>query len=358
MSSDTETAPDASAAAAAGLTDCAEPAPSDTDLLDVSIVIPVYNEDDGITLCNQELTRVLDAAGLAYELIYVDDGSQDESLALLKTFVRPDGRIVVIQLRRNQGQQKALWVGLQQVRGRVVITYDSDLQFVPECIPDLVAKVNEGVDIASGIRKARKDPLFANRLPSWAGQFLINRALGIKQKDFGSVKAYSRKLARDLADRTDPYLILPAAAYHLSKNFAEVEVGHQARQAGVTKWSLLRRMEFYLNIYTSYAQRPFEWMMVFGGISLGLSVALAFAILAYRIFVSADFRGTIVFFDVFLFATGLQLFCFAIIGEFILRIFRGRVMDPNAQLVEARFSQPSVPAPSEPQPPAADDPAA
>ena len=312
-----------------------EPA-APAEQIDVSVLIPVLDEEEGIEHCNSELTRVLEAAGLSYELIYIDDGSRDRSLALLKSFVRPDGRVVVLQLRRNQGQQKALWLGLQRVRGEVVVTYDSDLQFVPECIPDLVAKVREGYEIASGIRKARKDPLFANRLPSWVGQFLINHALGVQQRDFGSVKAYTRSLAEDLAARTDPYLILPAAAYSMSKNFAEVEVGHQARQAGVTKWSLLRRMEFYLNIYTSYAQRPFEWMMVSGGISIALSVALAIALVFYRIYVS-DFRGTIVFFDVFLFATGLQLFCFALIGEFVVRTFRGRFMNAGAQPIEEVF---------------------
>jgi undecaprenyl-phosphate 4-deoxy-4-formamido-L-arabinose transferase len=302
--------------------------------VDVSVVIPVLNEEEGIERCHAEVTRVLDASGLSYELVYVDDGSADRSLEKMRAF-GAKGRVLVIQLRRNMGQQRALWLGLRHANARVVITYDSDLQFVPECLPDLVKKVNEGFDIVSGIRETRHDPLLANRLPSWFGQFLINKALRVRQKDFGAVKAYSRKLASSLAAITQDYLILPAAAYTLSKKFAEIPVGHQARSAGMTKWSLLRRVEFYLNIFTAYAPRPFEWMMVAGAISLFLSFVLFFAIVLYRIFV-ADFRGTIVFFDVFLFTTGLQLFSTSIVGEFVVRAFRARhsVLDESLASIE------------------------
>lgn len=294
--------------------------------VDVAVVIPVLDEEEGIERCHAEVTRVLDAAGLTYELVYVDDGSTDASLAKMIGF-RAKGRVKVVQLKRNVGQQRALWLGLRQCNARVVITYDSDLQFVPECLPDLVAKVREGFDIVSGVRESRQDPLIRNRLPSWFGQFLINKALRIQQKDFGAVKAYDRRVAESLAAIAQDFLILPAAAYTISKRFAEIPVGHQRRMAGVTKWSLLRRMEFYLNIYTAYAPRPFEWMMVTGFLSLFASAALFVAILLYRFLVSADFRGTIVFFDVFLFFTGIQLFSTSLVGEFVVRAFRAR---PNA----------------------------
>lgn len=312
----------------AALERSADPAPAPTadprleGEVDLAVVIPVLNEEEGIERCHIEVTRVLDGTDLTYELIYVDDGSTDGSLEKMEA-LRARGRVLVIQLKRNMGQQRALWIGLRHCNAKVVVTYDSDLQFVPECLPDLAAKVREGYDIVGGIRHSRKDPLMANRLPSWLGQFLINRALRIRQKDFGGVKAYDRRMAESLAAIRQDYLILPAAAYTLSRRFTEIPVGHQPRAVGVTKWSLLRRVEFYLNIYTAYAPRPFEWMMVAGFLCLLASALLFVAMAAYRVFVG-DFRGTVVFFDVFLFFTGVQLFSISLVGEFVVRAFRAR----------------------------------
>jgi undecaprenyl-phosphate 4-deoxy-4-formamido-L-arabinose transferase len=319
------------------------PARSASAQPDVSVIIPVFNEEEGIGTCHTRVSEVLDGAGLSYELIYVDDGSTDTSWTKMEALLSTPAPSVLVKLRRNEGQQKALWVGLHHAWGDVVVTYDSDLQFVPECIPDLVHKAREGFEIVGGIRTTRRDPLFRNRIPSWAGQFLINRALGVVQKDFGGVKAYRHTLVHDLKRLEDAYLILPAAAYKLTKNFVEIPVGHQPRMVGTTKWSLVRRMEFYLHIYTTHAPRPFTWMLVGGLGLLMVSVLLGIAIVLYR-FLVGDFRGTIVFFDVFLFVTGMQLFCFALIGEFVVRTFRGRATTASWETVVEEVQRTELPA--------------
>jgi len=156
---------------------------------DISVLIPVYNEIEGIDRCYTEVVKTLDADGRSYEIVFVDDGSADGSTDKLAAIAARDPRVTFVKLRYNIGQQRAMFAALYYCRGRAVITYDSDLQFHPECLPALATKVLDGYDIVGGIRVRRKDHLFYNRIPSYVGRLLINRALRIKLQDFGAVKA-------------------------------------------------------------------------------------------------------------------------------------------------------------------------
>jgi undecaprenyl-phosphate 4-deoxy-4-formamido-L-arabinose transferase len=289
--------------------------------LDISVIIPNWNEEEILEHCLTEVRKVLKETGRSYEIIFVDDGSTDGSVAKLASFVNGAGDVTVLKLKRNFGQQKAILAGLGVARGRVLIPYDPDLQFAPECIPTLAQKIFDGYDIAGGIRTSRQDPL-RTRMLSWFGSFMINRALSRSVQDFGAVKAYSRRIIDDILRLPTDYLIIPAAAIALTRNVIEFPVRHQARQVGVSKWTFLMRLELCLDVYVSYAQRPFEWMMIGGFFSLFLSFLVGLCIAAYWLFITHDFRGTIYFFDIFLFFTGVHFLALSLVGEFVVRLFR------------------------------------
>jgi undecaprenyl-phosphate 4-deoxy-4-formamido-L-arabinose transferase len=297
--------------------------------VDVSVLIPVFNEDDGIERCHKEVVRVLESSPFSFEIVFVDDGSTDDSVARLRDIATSDERVTFVKLAYNVGQQRAMYAALGHCSGRAVVTFDADLQFQPECLPDLVAKIFEGYDIVGGVRVERRDPIFANRIPSWVGRTLINKALRINQIDFGGVKAYSGRLVQVLLAMTPPIVVIPAMAYSVSRRAVEIPVRHERRQWGRSKWSTLSRLELYLDVYTLYARRPFAWMQLMGVASFVLSVVLGTGVLAYRAFVSSAFSGLIIFFTVFLFATGIYLFSLSLIGEFVVRNLRGTRVDPG-----------------------------
>ncbi len=290
--------------------------------VDVSVVIPVFNEIEGIERCFSEVQQILKKSEFSYEIIFVDDGSIDGSFEKLLHFSEINTNVLVVKLKRNFGQQQALREGMRHSRGDVNVLYDSDLQYPPDCILQLVYKIREGYEIVSGVRKVRKDNFITNRVPSWVGGWLINKALSVKISDFGAVKAFNRKLVDDILEMEDDNVIIYAAAYSLSDNYTEMQIQHRKRLYGSSKWAFFMRLDLYLTIYTTYAKRPFELMLVGGGTSFLLGLLLAVCILFFKIFISSEFSGTIIFFDVFLIITGIHFITLSIIGEFAVRIFR------------------------------------
>jgi glycosyltransferase involved in cell wall biosynthesis len=306
------------------------PAPSRPD---ISLIIPVFNEVGGIDRCHNEVARRLEQSPYSFELIFVDDGSTDGSAERLRALAIRDDRVTLVKLLSNVGQQQAMYAALRYAEGRAVITYDSDLQFHPDCVPELAAKVFEGYDIVGGVRTQRKDPLIVNRLPSWIGRKLINKALRIELADFGGVKAYSARMVDVLLRMDAPRIVLPAMAYSVSRNAIEIPVRHQPRRTNRSKWSIWSRMEVYFDVYTLYARRPFAWMMLGGAVCLAAGLLLGLGVLLYWTFVTSAFGGLIIFFDMFLLATGAYLFSLALIGEFVVRGFRGSHLRAD-QLIE------------------------
>jgi len=315
---------------------------------DISVIIPVLNEIEGIDHCYSEVVRRLEQSPYSFELVFVDDGSTDGSTERLRELATGDARVTFLKLLHNVGQQHAMYAGLRYAGGAAVITYDSDLQFHPDCLPELAAKVLEGYDIVGGVRIERKDPMIVNRIPSWIGRKLINSALRTELADFGGVKAYSARMVRVLLTMDAPQIVLPAMAYSVSRNAVEIPVRHEPRRTGRSKWSIWSRMEVYLDVYTLYARRPFAWMMVGGALSLAAGMMLGLGILLYRILHTDEFSGLIIFFDLFLLATGAYLFSLALIGEFVVRSFRGKRLQPERlveEVVTARGTEQAALAP-------------
>lgn len=310
---------------------------------DISVIIPVLNEAEGIEHCFREVVGRLALAPYSFELLFVDDGSTDGSSELLRAIAARDSRVTVIKLLHNIGQQHAMFIAMRFAEGKVVITYDADLQFHPDCLPDLAAKVLEGYDVVGGIRVNRRDPLLLNRFPSWVGRKLINNALRTNLVDFGGVKAYSARMVRMLRTMDAPRIVVPALAYSISRNIIEIPVRHEARQSGRSKWSILSRMELYLDVYTLFARRPFAWMMFTGLAFMTVGVLLGLGIVLYGLLWTNQFGGLIIFFDLFLMAMGLHFFSLSMIGEFVVRSFRTRRLQPQAvvqELVSQRRREP------------------
>lgn len=290
--------------------------------IDISVVIPVLNEQEGIERCYREVSRVLGDSKYGYELVFVDDGSEDQSLAKMMTFAEKDSRVTLVKLKRNFGQQKAHWAGFCECHGRAVVTFDSDLQFEPESIITLSEKIFEGYDTAGGIRENRQDSLLLNKLPSYIGKLLINKALKIKQKDFGGVKAHSFQLIRAILEIPNSQnQILSALAYSLSKNFIEIPVRHLTRQTGRSKFTILRRMESYLDIYTLFADRPFQSLILLAFLSIFGGTLLGCGILAFKLSGGLP-SGNIIILCFFMFFIGVQLFITSLLGEFVVRLYR------------------------------------
>src|SRR5215210_2593363 len=209
----------------------------------ISIVIPIHNEEPAILPLYDRLTIVLEAMNKPYEIIFVDDASTDRSFELLANLVETDGRLKVIRLRRNFGQTAALSAGFDEAQGGVVISLDGDLQHEPEDIPALLAKIDEGYDIASGWRKNRLDNAITRKIPSRIANWLMSKASGIELRDFGTTfKAYRSEILKDINLYGELHRFIPALASFYGARVAEVPIRNSPRTSGGSHYGLGRTL--------------------------------------------------------------------------------------------------------------------
>ena len=310
----------------------------------VSIVIPVYNEEPGLAALFARLYPALDALGEPYELILVDDGSRDRSALLLREQFdrRPDVTRVVL-LASNFGQHMAILAGFEQVRGEVAITLDADLQNPPEEIGKLLAKFREGHDYVGSYRAKRRDNLF-RRLASRLMNALRERITDIRMTDQGCMlRAYGRNVVDAIARTREMSTFLPALAYLYARKPAEIEVAHEERAAGTTKYSLYSLVQLNFDLVTSFSTLPLQLFSLLGMLVAVGSVVLYIAVLTGKIL---DGRG---WYDVWstlwdrdilaFFLIGLVLFGLGLLGEYVGRIHeqvRGRPRYLVAAILERR----------------------
>jgi len=242
--------------------------------LDLSVVMPVYNEAGALPALHAELTAVMRDLGRTYEIVAVDDGSSDGSLEVLRRLQADDPHLRVIRFRRNFGQTAAFAAGFDYARGRLVITIDADGQNNPADIPRLLQVLEEGeYDIVSGWRQGRKEPFFTRRLPSMAANYLISRSTGVSLHDYGcSLKVYRAEVVKNIHLYGQLHRFIPALAGWMGVRVAEVPVSDRARTYGRSKYGLSRTPRVLLDLFTvtyllSFSSRP---MQLFGLIGLGL----------------------------------------------------------------------------------------
>ena len=248
----------------------------EADLPQISVVVPLLNEQDNLVQLYQETTEALEGK-LSFECIFVDDGSTDDSFAILRSLQEKDERLRVIRLRRNFGQTAAMSAGFAHARGAVIIPMDADLQNDPRDIPMLVAKLDEGYDVASGWRKKRQDAALTRLLPSLIAHWLIARITGVRIHDYGcTLKAYRREVLEEIRLYGEMHRFIPALASWSGARVAECVVHHRPRTAGIAKYGLGRTFKVLLDLITvkflgSFSTKP---IYVFGGLG-GLTGILA-----------------------------------------------------------------------------------
>ena len=287
----------------------------------VSVIIPVYNEEEVLEALFNRLYPVLDAMAEPYEIIFVNDGSRDRSPQLLadQFRLRPDVTRVVL-FNGNFGQHMALMAGFEHVRGAIAITLDADLQNPPEEIPRLVAAIRAGHDYVGTIRRQRNDSVF-RRLASKAMNSLRERITRIQMTDQGCMlRAYDRPLVDTLNACREVNTFIPALAYTFAASPTEIEVAHEERFAGESKYSLYKLIRLNFDLVTGFSIVPLQWFSLIGTL-LSLGAGALFLLLVVRRFVlGAEVEGVFTLFALQFFLTGIMLFGIGLMGEYVGRI--------------------------------------
>ena len=231
---------------------------------DLSVVIPLHNEEPNVAELHRELTAALGAWGRPYEILLVDDGSTDGTFGVLKALQAGDPHVRVIAFRRNFGQTAAFAAGFAPARGRVIATSDGDLQNDPRDLPMMVDLLDDGHDIVCGWRRERRDPWLTRRLPSNLANWLISRTTGVRLHDYGcSLKVFRGEVVRSLRLYGEMHRFIPAIASEQGVRIAEVEVNHRPRRFGASKYGLSRTVRVILDLFTvkfllSYSTQPIQ----------------------------------------------------------------------------------------------------
>jgi undecaprenyl-phosphate 4-deoxy-4-formamido-L-arabinose transferase len=265
---------------------------------------------------------VLDGLKRPYEVLFVDDGSRDRSLAILRSFVDTHpGRIRVLELSRNFGQHPAILAAFQRARGSVVLTLDADLQNPPEEIPKLLARVDEGYDVVGGVRRQRRDSWFRR-----AASRLVNRVTGaitgMRLSDYGCMlRAYSRDVVDEINACEENATFIPALAQSFSRRPTEVEVEHAERAAGTSKYSLYRLVRLNFDLMTGFSVVPLQIFTLFGFLVAAGGVGFGIFLLIRRLIVGAEVEGVFTLFAILFTVVGVLLAGLGIVGEYIGRIY-------------------------------------
>ena len=295
---------------------------------EISVVVPIHNEVESIHQLIDAIATTLKANQLNYEIICVDDGSQDGSTELLKQQARISTDLQAIILRRNYGQTAAMAAGFKYAQGRVIVTLDGDLQNDPADIPRLLAKLEEGYDLVSGWRKNRQDAALTRLLPSKIANWLIGKVTGIKLHDYGcSLKAYRTELVADMNLYGELHRFLPALAFIEGARIAELPVSHHPRRYGKSKYGLGRTVRVLMDLLTIFFMKKFltRPMHVFGfwglvSLILGTLMGLYLTVLKFLFNQNIGDRPMLVL-SVLLVVTGLQLFSFGLLAELLMRTY-------------------------------------
>lgn len=290
----------------------------------ISVVIPVYNEEANLPHLFERLRSAMEKTGKSYEIIFVDDGSRDNTLSILKSFLINPG-VKVVELTRNYGQHAAIFSGFSVVRGDIVITLDADLQNPPEEISNLIRVMEEGdYDVVGTIRRERKDS-FLRTIPSRMINVITRKITKVNMSDWGCMlRAYRRSIVERMVNCHEHSTFIPALATYFAKKVTEIEVVHEARHGGESHYSLRKLINLQFDLVSSFSDFPLKFIlyagigMAFLGISLGVVLGIA------RIVYGAEWaaEGVFTLFSILFAFVGFQFFAMGVMGEYIGRIYR------------------------------------
>ncbi len=289
----------------------------------LSVIIPVYNEGDNLHLLYDRLTLALGALGKSFEIIFTNDGSRDNSLDILKDFhQRRPTQICVIDFNGNFGQHQAIMAGFEKSRGDVIVTLDADLQNPPEEIYKLLAEMDKGHDVVEGVRMMRQDNAFRR----WASKLcnkLREKITGIKLTDQGSMlRAYSRRVVDLMVMSHEASAFIPALAYSFSSNPGEVNVKHESRAAGESKYTFYRLLRLNFDLMTGYSLVPLQFFTFLGVCISSLSFLFVIYMFARRLILGPEAEGVFTLFAIAFLLMGIILFGLGIVGEYVGRIYQ------------------------------------
>jgi len=289
----------------------------------ISVVVPVFNEEANLPSLMDRLEASLRGAGRPYEIVFVDDGSRDDSLEILKGFVGREG-VRILELTRNYGQHSAIMSGFSVVRGNIVVTIDADLQNPPEDIPTLVHTMEDGnYEVVGTVREMRKDSIF-RKLPSRLVNAMTRKITGVRMSDWGCMlRAYRREVVDRMVESQEYSTFIPALATLYAKRVTEIPVGHEERHAGRSNYTLWKLLNLQFDLLTSFSEFPLRVLMYIGTLMAFLGVAFGTYLVVMRIHHGPGWaaEGIFTLFAVLFFFMGILFFALGIIGQYIGRIY-------------------------------------
>jgi glycosyltransferase involved in cell wall biosynthesis len=295
-----------------------------------SVVVPFLNEQENIPPLYMKLTEVMDALGEPYELVFVDDGSRDNSFKVLSDIYEHDRRVNLVRLRRNFGQTAALKAGFDFARGEIIISMDGDLQHDPEEIPRFVEKIEEGYDLVSGWRYARQDHWLMRQFPSRVANLMMAKLSGVDLHDFGTTfKAYRREIIQEIQLYGELHRFIPALASTTGARITEVPIANLVRKSGKSNYGIGRTIRVFLDLMVvkfllDYSTRPLQFfgLLGMGGAGLGMLIGLFLAIqkFGYGVPVMTE-HGPLMLLAVALFISGVQFISMGFLGEMLARTY-------------------------------------
>jgi undecaprenyl-phosphate 4-deoxy-4-formamido-L-arabinose transferase len=289
----------------------------------ISVVIPVFNEEENLEELSERLLNTLTADGRPFEIIFVDDGSTDRSWEILTDLhQRHPGHIRALQFFRNFGQHQAIFAGFQATRGQIIVTLDADLQNLPEDIPQLVAKLEEGYDTVGGWRENRLDS-WLRRLPSYFMNRTMSWVTGVKLKDYGCMlRAYRREVVDSINQCQESSSFIPALANLFSRRVAEIPVGHAERERGKSKYNLFKLLRLNFDLVTGFSHLPIHALGALGVAIALLGFFFGLFLFLRRLVVGPEVEGVFTLFAILFVFVGLNTFGLALIGAYVGRIYR------------------------------------
>lgn len=293
----------------------------------ISIVVPVYEEEESIPHLYKSIKDVMDKIRRKYEIVFVDDGSKDRTLKLLEDIQKKDSTVVVVSFRRNFGQTAAMAAGFEYSQGDIVITMDADLQNDPNDIPRLLEKIKDH-DVVSGWRKNRQDKFVSRRLPSMMANWLISKVTGVRLHDYGcTLKAYRKEVIKNVRLYGEMHRFIPAIASWVGASITEVETTHHARKFGKSKYGISRTIRVILDLITvkflqSFSTRPIHAFgpvgLLFGAVGFFIGLYLSFD----KLVMGHNIGGRpLLFLGVLLIILGVQFVVMGLLGEMLARVY-------------------------------------
>lgn len=329
----------------------------DDELLDLSVVVPIFNEEESIPHLVNELHAALGSSGLTYELVLVDDGSRDRSFKILENLAATDPALHILRFRRNFGQTAAMQAGLDVSRGMKVVTMDADLQNDPKDIPTLLSAMDEGYDMVAGWRKNRQDAFVNRKLPSMIANRVISLATKVKLHDYGcTLKAMTRDVAKELRLYGEMHRFIPAVASWMGVRILEIPVNHRARQFGTSKYGIGRTLRVILDLMTvrfmqSYLVRPMQVFGLAGLASLAFGFLTCLVLVVEKVLFSARLaERPLLLLGILMIMVGVQLLSLGLVADVISRTYhesqgkrpyhvRDRLMGTGARPALPKFTE-------------------